>query len=126
MNLCRKYHPNRTMGKCSEIGGMILGEQGGAEGGGKFRAWEEKFRKKYANVTNTIPKLILSIQTGVWSSDRHDICYVKRICLLPLLLIVRPGLRPRQTPAPAKRLPRPGGVCRGLPIFIREGATQEQ
>ena len=29
-------------------------------------------------------------------------------------------------PAPAKRLERPGGVRRGLPIFTREGATQEQ
>ena len=27
---------------------------------------------------------------------------------------------------PAKRLQRPGGVRRGLPIFTREGAMQEQ
>ena len=27
-NLCRKSHPNRTMGKCSKIGGMAFGEWG--------------------------------------------------------------------------------------------------
>ena len=26
------------------------------------------------------------VQTGVWNSDRHGICYVKPICLLSLLL----------------------------------------
>ena len=35
----------------------------------------------------------------------------------------RPFFRP---PAPAKHLQRPGSVRRGLPIFTREGATQEQ
>ena len=47
-------------------------------------------------------------------------------------VIVRPGPRPGQIPAylpppaPAKRLQRPGGVRRGLPIFTREGVMQEQ
>ena len=43
--------------------------------------------------------------------------------------IVRPGTRLRPNPGlfhpPAKRLQRPGGVRQGLPIFTREGATQE-
>ena len=33
---------------------------------------------------------------------------------------------PNEAPTPAKRLQRPGIVSRGLPIFTREGATQEQ
>ena len=33
---------------------------------------------------------------------------------------------PTGAPAPAKRLQRPGDVRRGLPIFTREGAMQEQ
>ena len=50
MNLCRKFHPNRTKGKCSKNRGNGIGGRGEfrrGEGGGEFR-------KKYANVTNAI------------------------------------------------------------------------
>ena len=36
---------------------------------------------------------------------------------------LRPFLHP---PGPGETSQRPGGVRRGLPIFTREGATQEQ
>ena len=48
LNLHRKFNPNRTMVKCSKIGGMVfwfLGDAG-------------EFRKKNAVVTNDIPKWI--------------------------------------------------------------------
>ena len=35
INLCRKSHPNRIMGKCSKIWGMVFGKRGGW-GGGEF------------------------------------------------------------------------------------------
>ena len=34
MNLCKKFHPNRTMGKNSKIEEMIFGKGGGGEFGG--------------------------------------------------------------------------------------------
>ena len=38
MNLGRKFHPNRTMGKCSKTEGMVFGEEGNLEDGwGEFR-----------------------------------------------------------------------------------------
>ena len=53
-----------------------------------------------------------------------------------IMYIVRPGPGPRPRPNPGlfsppdpgqtSRLQRPGGIRRGLPIFTREGATQEQ
>ena len=33
MNLCRKSHQNRTMGKCSKIDGIAFGERGVRVGG---------------------------------------------------------------------------------------------
>jgi len=47
MNLCRKSHTNRTMGKCSKIGGMVFGKEGEFEGGGILKKMQ---------VTNAIPK----------------------------------------------------------------------
>ena len=34
MNICRKFHPNRTEGKCSKIRGMVLGNGGDSGKGG--------------------------------------------------------------------------------------------
>ena len=62
MNLYSKFNRNWTMGKRLKIGGKFqgVGENSG-EGG--------EFRKKNANVTYAIPKLIYAgsfIQIGQW------------------------------------------------------------
>ena len=47
--ICSKFHPNRTMGKCSQSWERFGGKEG----------WELKWGgdlKKIANVTNSIPK----------------------------------------------------------------------
>ena len=49
MNLCKKFHfLNRTMGKCSKIGGIVLGKGENLGDGGNL--------KKSGNVINGIPK----------------------------------------------------------------------
>ena len=52
LNLCKKSHLYRTMGKGSKIVGMVFGK------GGRIRSGEggEKNFEKNANVTNGIPK----------------------------------------------------------------------
>ena len=69
MNRYSKFHPNRTLGKRSKLGGNFRGA-GGEFGGGRIQE-RGRISEKNANVTNVIPKSIYVgylIQIGQWKN----------------------------------------------------------
>ena len=62
-NLCSKFYPNRTMGKCSKSWGKVW-----MEGGVGIQGWVNF--EKNANIKNSIPKLIYVIVSSKSDSGK--------------------------------------------------------
>ena len=101
MNTCRKCQRNRIMGKCSKIGGMVLGKRGGIS---KKKCKRHKchpkmnlYRKSHPNRTTfkNMGEMVFGKRERIWGSGN-----LKKKCKLhkchPKMIICR-KFHPNQT-----------------------------